>query len=614
MPTVLVNPDSGLAESHDDPSLVQQKLDSGYHLPLHDENGNAFSAPFDEAKELVSSGKYRQPGPDELNTWMKVSKFQQPAEQAKSFIEGAARGIGGPLATGAELAMGVPAENIELRKHLNPGSAIAGEALSTVAATAATAGFFGEARAGMAAASLPGIIQKAGKAASDGIALEGTFGNIAKAATASAIEGGLYAAQNKITEGLIGDPNSFSEHILADVGVSSLLAGAAGGAIAAGMGPFSKLAKQVEKVSSFVKKAVPEGTEISEASAPQMMRRFKQGPIPGLPPSMDPNEPLFEHVPVPTAAPKSNEWGAKLEMPEFGAADIVSLIKNPYLYAASQISKMAAKVTLPKLAEAFGEQAPKVASILEAFKMGLNTVAKIEDKTAGLFGYNVFRASEKQESPFKLHDLYDDSNAIESDPGIFIKQMQKHTEPMAGDLPDTTIGLSKAAGNALNLIKGLRPNLQKTSFFDRTPQPTQGQIAKFNNIAHTINNPLSVLDHVKTGTLSQDHLNVMRQVYPSVFQNMQKETVKNLMRYQSENKSPLDYKMRLGLSKLLEQPLDSSLLSIGKNQMALGGMQQAQPAQHGPQNAKPSKSGISKMKSATREQTRAQQSVERKPA
>lgn len=636
MNQVIVNPQSGLAESHD-PAAASELLQRGYHLPLHDDQGNAFSAPHAQASELINTGQYRQPSPEELGSWLEHAHYNSPQQKALAFIEGGTRGVSGPLAPILEEQfLGVPKEEQLKRKEYNPGTALSGEVASMAAATMMTSGFFGAAKAGAGIPFLPNLISKAATAATEGIAVEGTFGNIAKHAATAAIEGGLFAAQNEITENVLGDTNNLSQHVLADVGLSALLAGGAGGIIAGVGGPFSALSKKLGKASEFIKETATKQAKTGETVAPDMVsqlgeplmaRQVSKNSM-GLPKSL--NSELFEHVPAmgpvpmetveaagpyPLKTPFLADQGAGLiskirDQMDLGISDVMGLLKNPYGFGAYKLGKLIEKVTAKQIVNTFSDQAPKVISVLESFKKGLDSVAKIENKTASLFGYATSTAITSDESLLKLHSLYDDSHAIEQDPTILIDRMQKHTEPMANNMPDTTIALTHNVANALNLLKMAKPKLQKAAPLDRDPVPNQSQIANFNKIAHTLNNPLSVLDHIKSGTLSNDHMAVMKMAYPAVLQTMQKEALKNIMKHQSENKGNIDYKTRMGLSRLLGQPLDSSMLLIGKNQLALGGMPPPQPIPQGT-GTKSSKSGISKMKSATREQTRAQQSVER---
>ncbi len=594
MPQVIVNPQSGLAEAVEDPSLVQQKLAQGYELPLHDAQGNKFSAPYEEAQNAVSSGGYRQPNPEELNNWMTQSHFQQPTEQAKTFIEGAARGIAGPLAPAMEQMMGVNPAHILARKTLNPGTALAGELTSLGIATAATGGLFGEAAASLAGASLPGIIGKAGEAASAGIEATGAFGNLARAMTTGAIESASYEAQNQMSEALIGNPHIFSEHVLADVGLSALIGGALGGATQLGMGPFSKLAKFSDKASELAEEFTPETKLVFN-------NKF------GVPK----DAPLFTKV-VKEGAPGPNLIDALKE----GATDLdkhafISLFRNPMKFTADKISTLAAKITGPQIAKMFPEQAQKAASVLESFRMGVNTLSKIENQSAGLFGYGAFETIKPKLSSDEMNELYDRVNEIQSDPNILLDKLSKKTLPMAEHLPNTTTSLAKNVSDAVNYLSQKRPDLSKKAPLDSEKEANAVQISQFNKAAHIMETPLSLFQNIKNGTITHGHIEAMNIVYPHLLQSMQKEVMGNLIKYQSENKTPLDYKMRLGLSKLLGQNLDSGLNNLGKNQLvfaSLGGMQMPQG---GKPQTRPSKSGMGKMNIATQDQTRAQQSLQR---
>lgn len=592
MPQVIVNPNNGLAESYDDPTQASDLLAQGYHVPLHDANGNPFSATAQDASNLIATGGYRLPDANELASWLETSKYSSPTEQAKAFIEGAGEGALGPLAPSIEKMMGADEHSMQMRSSLHPGTKLAGQLASAGALTLASGGLFGEGAAAIAAKSLPGIIGKASKAAEAGIGLTGTFGNVARGLTQGAIESGLYQASHELSENLIGNTDMFSEHALADVGIASLIGASLGGAVGAGKLPFSKVGKSLEKLEGFIPKAQVAREAITDSAAN----------LSTLPTSVP-----FKMI---NLSPKTSFMETlKKSAKDVDLGDIYHVFRSPKSALASQVLSIAQKFSTQKIKELVPQHAAQVSALLNTFKSGLNTLVNIERQSAGLFGFGAFEAAKPLINRKELEDIYDRTNEIEMDPSRLADYLQKATEPFAEHMPNTSVSLAKSTNNAIQYLQSQKPNLKKSAPLDKEAVPNALDIAKFNQTATILNNPLSIYPYIKEGSVTLDQIKALKTVYPNVLQSIQKETMRNLLRYQSDSKTILPMKTRLGLSRLFVQNMDSSLTHLLRNQTALQGMNMANQA--AAQATRPSKTGMSRMKSSQNEQTKAQQSVER---
>lgn len=140
-------------------------------------------------------------------------KYGTPGQQAIAGIEGVTKGFAGPLATGAERFVGVPAEDIAGREEANPWTHGIGQA----------AGIGGSLLTGYGEAALIG---KAGAAAAEAANL----GKIGSIALKGAIEGGLFQGGDEISKSILGqsDPEAPVSSALVHMGASGLLGGAFG--------------------------------------------------------------------------------------------------------------------------------------------------------------------------------------------------------------------------------------------------------------------------------------------------------------------------------------------------------------------------------------------------
>jgi hypothetical protein len=141
--------------------------------------------------------------------------YGSTGQQIKAGIEGAAKGIAGPLATFAETKLlGVKPEDIEGRAEANPWTHGLSEA----------AGFGVGALTGTGEAALLG---RAGEAAAGAIGLgeaATTGAKLAKAAATGATEMGLFQAGDDASKWLLNAPQTPGS-VVSDVGLSALLGG-----------------------------------------------------------------------------------------------------------------------------------------------------------------------------------------------------------------------------------------------------------------------------------------------------------------------------------------------------------------------------------------------------
>lgn len=241
--TVLINPESGNAESFE-PQQAQDLMQKGYQVPLVDQNGEAYIAPLDEARQLVSQGTHTHPNDAQLQHLLDQTHYSSPKQQALSFIEGALE----PLTAGGYSALATATglttqKDILKREEFNPGTHTAGQ----VTGLGVGVGLMPE-------TSIPGVIAKASKAAAGAIEATGGFGTVAKMLTKGAIEGGLFQAAHELNEGILGDPNSTAEHVLSNIGLSAAL----GGGLNLALAPTAAAVKKSIELGSKVTNTIGE--------------------------------------------------------------------------------------------------------------------------------------------------------------------------------------------------------------------------------------------------------------------------------------------------------------------------------------------------------------------
>lgn len=187
--------------------------------------GELVSIPAHQLQSAMSEG-YTEAHDEDVHRHMAEQKYGGTGQQAIAAIEGAAQGIAGPLATGAELALGVPKEDILGREEANPGTNMLGQG----------AGLVGGSLIGTtetrALTTLPSIAEKIAVAGTKLLPeATTTFAKIGSAATKAAIENMVIQGSNETSKMILQDPKQSVETAIVDVGLAGLIGGAAGGAI-----------------------------------------------------------------------------------------------------------------------------------------------------------------------------------------------------------------------------------------------------------------------------------------------------------------------------------------------------------------------------------------------
>lgn len=178
-----------------------------------------------------------------------------------------------------------------------------------------------------------------------------------------------------------------------------------------------------------------------------------------------------------------------------------------------------------------------------------------------------------------------------------VKQIKKQIEninkdPTAllnvgGDLhyymPEVATELGAMAARTYQYLNNLLPKQEKSAPLDDTPKPTRQENYKFERAVAIADNPLTVLNHIKTKTLTQDDVDTVKTLYPSLYQGLVSKITSSVIEQQAKGKT-IPYDMRTQLSRFIGQPLDSTqtpefIRSMQSNNQATQPQQATQPVQ-----------------------------------
>lgn len=135
--------------------------------------------------------------------------------------------------------------------------------------------------------------------------------------------------------------------------------------------------------------------------------------------------------------------------------------------------------------------------------------------------------------------------------------------------PQTAEMVGNRAVSAIQFLQSKIPKRPYEAIFpteDQKPyEPSSMELAKFERYVQVVDNPMSVLGDLEAGTLTQDHIEALRSVYPRLYSEIKQSVLSGL---QSKSESDVPYSKKVQISILFGVPVDSSL--IGRN---IAGMQ-----------------------------------------
>ena len=124
--------------------------------------------------------------------------------------------------------------------------------------------------------------------------------------------------------------------------------------------------------------------------------------------------------------------------------------------------------------------------------------------------------------------------------------------------PNVAPHIYTTAANAIQFLNSKLPSHGNELVQDQAPGPSQAQKRAWLDLHSAVNDPVSILDHVSKGTLTSHHVEALQSVYPDLHQEMVQKAAEQLGQLKN-NDGMLPYAKRVSLSKLMGQPLDSTL-------------------------------------------------------
>lgn len=236
-----------------------------------------------------------------------------------------------------------------------------------------------------------------------------------------------------------------------------------------------------------------------------------------------------------------------------GAAALHKGMKNPY-----QLGSTLAN-TFEKL-QALSEISASVGKRLESAVKGI--FASDPSRTVFNVIPSIASSDDFEKRTKRLAQL------SKSDGMLLMDHLAKTTQGIQAAAPNVTQSLQIKMVNAVQFLESKRPKPAQYFPLSDDWQPSNAQKDKFNEYYKAVNDPLSALKAVKTGTLTNEAMEAIQTVHPELLQEMRGAIISSMDPKKFKN---LSYPTKISLSLFMGQPLDQSLTpeSILANQISL---------------------------------------------
>lgn len=170
------------------------------------------------------------------------------------------------------------------------------------------------------------------------------------------------------------------------------------------------------------------------------------------------------------------------------------------------------------------------------------------------------------------------------------KALGPEWEVLANDMPELAVAFEERLQRAVSYLDQHRPKVTRRPFSGRPPIVDPVDAARFERRYEAVVHPELVLNRLREGRLTVEHVDALREVYPKHYQGLVDGIQEAMVEADEKGKAP-SHNDRVKLSILLGQPLDASLEPA--HLQAMGSVYGGSTAQaaNGPSAPAPQQSG-----------------------
>lgn len=125
-------------------------------------------------------------------------------------------------------------------------------------------------------------------------------------------------------------------------------------------------------------------------------------------------------------------------------------------------------------------------------------------------------------------------------------------------MPEHVAALTAKTTAAAMYLKSIKPSGEQAGPMDRVMRPDKQAVLNYDRQMQIAEQPLSILPRIKNGTVQPQDMVTLVTLYPQLAQSLKSKAFEKVVDAQTTGKA-IPYKQKLGLSHLLNMPLDSTM-------------------------------------------------------
>lgn len=213
---------------------------------------------------------------------------------------------------------------------------------------------------------------------------------------------------------------------------------------------------------------------------------------------------------------------------------------------------------LPSLVKPLLSEAPSAEGLKAATSYGMNV---IKGDFAATQAAKAIFDSAKEIMPAKLVATNEKTDKLEKR----IEKLAQNTDELmkvGGNVghyfPDHGTAVGKSVAGSINYLNSQKPKPIKPGPLDKEIMPTKAQKAAYQRTLMIAEQPLTVIQHIKDGTIQYKDIQDLQALYPDFYKGLRGKVYAAMIDHVSKDEK-IPYRTRMGVSLFLGTPIDSTM-------------------------------------------------------
>lgn len=207
---------------------------------------------------------------------------------------------------------------------------------------------------------------------------------------------------------------------------------------------------------------------------------------------------------------------------------------------------------MEKFVKAVGHT-PQIHNAIKMAQAAVKGEKLVSNSVAHVFNpqskHEIPRASEKD-----VHKLKVQVDRASQDPTRLFNIGSTHHE----SVPEYSSAFGMTASRAVEYLNSIKPKEFQAGPLDPKIPPAKYQQDNYNRALQIAEQPLSILHHIKHGTIVPQDIMTLKSIYPDLYSHLSNKFTESVA-HSISKKNPIPYNTRISMGLFMAQPMDSTM-------------------------------------------------------